>query len=204
MYQTYQGTYPSPIPPPIPPNSPRPSFGASYNPVSDPPNTRYYLDVFMSLFRGLSLGPIHILCHHTGAGLAIEAAAVYPSEILSIALSRPAFMTSAEQDAAYRLLCTGPFSKPEADGSHLARVLKRIDNELMSILDVRMGKCMDNWKAWKGKYQAYKCMFKQDKSGYYKQVTCLVLGMCSEGDMLWSYFHYVKEIVSSIYFSSEE
>jgi len=150
----------------------------------------------MGFFRGLSLGPVHIVGHHTGAGLSVEMAAVYPSEIKSIALSGPAFMTTAEQEASYQLLATGRFSKPEEDGSHLIRVWKRINTELISDLEIKMGECNDNLRAWKGRDQAYACMFTQDKIAYYKKVTCPVLGMCSKNDVLWNYFHYTKEIVS--------
>lgn len=105
-------------------------------------------------------------------------------------------MTPAEQQASYQLLCTGPFSKPEEDGSHLLRVWSRIKGNVISDLDIKMGECNDNFRAWRGRDQAYACMFRQDKIGLFKQVTCPVLGMCSKSDVLWSYFHYCQELVS--------
>jgi pimeloyl-ACP methyl ester carboxylesterase len=157
----------------------------------------------MKLFRGLSLGPAHLLGHHTGAGLAIEIAAIYPTEVSTITLSGPAFMTPAEQEASYQLLAVGPFSKPEEDGSHLARVWARMNSELIGDLEVKMGECNDNFRAWKGRDQSYACTFRQDKIGYFKKVGCPVLGMCSKDDVLWDYFHYTKELVSRVQYIME-
>lgn len=175
-----------------------PGFGGSFDPVENPKNTRYYVDIFMALFAAVvgADTKVHLLGHHTGAGLSIEMAATFPEKILSIALSGPAFMTPEEQEASYQVLCVGAFSKPEEDGGHLSRVWSRIHGELFPSLDVRMGECIDNWRAWKGRDQAYACTFRQDKIGFFKEVRCPVLGMCAKSDVLWDYFHYCKEIVS--------
>jgi pimeloyl-ACP methyl ester carboxylesterase len=132
----------------------QPSFGNSYDPVTDPPNTKYYVDIFMLLFKSLALPKYHLFGHHSGASLAIEIASLYPSTILSLALCGPAIMTVYEQkELAARVMV--PFNTPVAHGSHLLKTweyLKGTGDDLV----YKQQEVLDHVRAWKGRMQIYK------------------------------------------------
>ena len=94
------------------------SFGCSYNPPNDPSSTRYYVDIWMALFRHLKLSKMHLVGHHSGSAHAMEMAAVYSDEIFTAALSGPALMSEEEQAASYKVI-GGEFSKVGAQQSCL-------------------------------------------------------------------------------------
>lgn len=86
------------------------SFGCSYDPPKDPESTRYYVNIWMGLFRHLKLPKMHLVGHHSGSAHAMEMAAIYPDEIFTVALSGPALMSEEEQAAAYKII-GGEWSK---------------------------------------------------------------------------------------------
>ncbi len=170
-------------------------FGNSYDPAEDPTSTRYYVDVFMGFFRHLKLPKMHLVGHHTGAALSMEMAAVYPDEVLTVGLSGPALATAEEQAIMYEQLC-GELSKPKEDGSHLTKVWGYLNSPLYPDLATKNHEVLDTLRAWKGRDQSYACSFKQDKLTYFSKITCPILAMCSKDDVLYSCFHYCKELVS--------
>ncbi|KUJ21552.1 alpha/beta-hydrolase [Mollisia scopiformis] len=170
-------------------------FGASYDPVEDSTSTRYYVDIFMGLFRHLRLPKMHLVGHHSGAALAMEMSAVYPSEVFTCALSGPALAIPEEQAKMFKNLAR-ELSKPKEDGSHLMKVWNLMNGELYTDLDIKNHEVIDTLRAWKGRDQAYAVTFKQNKLAYYEKITVLILAMCSEEDVLWPCFHYCQKLVS--------
>jgi pimeloyl-ACP methyl ester carboxylesterase len=148
----------------------------------------------MDMIRALKLGKVHLFGHHAGSGLAMEMAAVYPEEILTAALSAPALATP-EMQASMFVTIAAEWSKPKEDGSHLMRVWDVL-SPLIPDLDVKNHEVLDALRAWKGRDQAYKVLFKQNKIGFYKQITCPLLAMCSREDVLWPCFRFCSELVS--------
>jgi pimeloyl-ACP methyl ester carboxylesterase len=97
-------------------------FGNSYDPVENPTTTRFYVDIFMELFRGLKLPKMHIVGHHAGSSMALELASVYPEEVFTCTLSAPAMATKEEQAKMFTALA-GEWNKPKEDGSHLSMLI---------------------------------------------------------------------------------
>ncbi|KAH6664852.1 Alpha/Beta hydrolase protein [Halenospora varia] len=170
-----------------------PGFGASYDPIEDPKCSKFYVDVFMGLFRDLKLPKFHLVGHHTGAGLAMEIAALYPDEIFSVMLSAPALATPTEQAAMFKTLA-GEWSKPKHDGSHLMKVWDVMNGELWGSLEVKNHEVLDTLRAWRGRDQAYGVMFRQEKLRYFREIRCPILATCSKQDVLWPCFHYCTEL----------
>lgn len=171
-------------------------FGCSYDPVDNPTSTRFYVDIFMNMFRALKFPKVHLFGHHAGAGLAMEMAATYPDEIQTVALSAPALATP-EMQAEMFVAIAGEWSKPKEDGSHLMKVWD-VMAPLIPDIDVRNHEVLDTLRAWHGRDQAYQVLFKQNKMGFYKQITCPILAMCSKEDVLWPCFRFCSELVSRL------
>jgi pimeloyl-ACP methyl ester carboxylesterase len=58
----------------------------------------------MEFFRYLKLPKMHLIGHHSGSAHAMEMAASYPDEILTVALSGPVSTTEEEQGASYKII----------------------------------------------------------------------------------------------------
>jgi len=95
-------------------------------------------------------------------------------------------------------ICTVEWNKPKEDGSHLMKVWNTLNGQLWTDLDIKNHEVIDTLRAWKGRDQTYACTFKQDKLGFYKQIKCPILAMCSKEDVLWPNFHYCSELVGII------
>lgn len=169
-------------------------FGCSYDPAEDPTSTRFYVDIFMDMIHGLKLPEVHLLGHHAGSGIALEMAAVYPDQILTVALSAPALATS-EMQASMFVTIAAEWSRPKEDGSHLMKVWNML-SPLIPDLDIKNHEVLDALRAWRGRDQSYKVLFKQNKIGFYEQITCPILAMCSKEDVLWPCFRFCSELVS--------
>ncbi|KAF8848512.1 hypothetical protein BDZ45DRAFT_753757 [Acephala macrosclerotiorum] len=92
----------------------------------------------------------------------------------------------------------GEWSKPKEDGSHMMKVWNALNGELFTDLHVKNHEVIDSLRAWKGHDQVNACTFKQGKPGYYKKIIVPILAMCSGEDVLWSCFHYCKELARSL------
>lgn len=173
-------------------------FGASYNPEKQPEGIAYYVDVFMLIASHVGMDKFHVLGHHSGASVATEMAVMHPDQILSVCLIGPALLNSEEQ-AAVAPLELVMFNKPVADGSHLLTNWQKVDTmgwnwELLEL----HGQVLDTARAYEGRIQIYTCVFSQPMIELLGKVTCPVLGLSAEDDMLYSYLPRVKEIVRTI------
>ncbi|RDW82784.1 hypothetical protein BP6252_03896 [Coleophoma cylindrospora] len=171
-----------------------PGFGGSFDPVEQPPNTGYYVKIYMNLLQSLGLTKWHVLGHHSGASLATEMAAEYPDHILSLCLIGAAIMTREDQ-VALNAKSNVPFNKPVADGSHLKKTWDYLEvSGIGPDLDLKQQELLNHVRAWDGRIKIYTCVFTQDMWGMFKRVACPILNMCAKDDVLWPYVKYIKEI----------
>jgi pimeloyl-ACP methyl ester carboxylesterase len=137
-----------------------------------------------------------VLGHHSGASIATEMAVKSPERVLSATLCGPALLT-AEEQAEVAPIELVMFNEPVADGSHL---LKSWEKVVAGGLDWKVpqlhAQVLDTLRAPEGRIQIYTCVFSQPMIELLAKVTCPVLGMCSDKDMLYSYMPRVKEAVS--------
>ncbi|KAH8686107.1 Alpha/Beta hydrolase protein [Tricladium varicosporioides] len=180
-----------------------PGFGSSFDPT--PPQileiesrgTGWYVEVFMSAFKEIGIlegemKGVHLVGHHSGAVLAVELAATYPSKISSICLIGPTVM-NAEERAAMKEIYFKPFNEPVPDGSHLQKTWDYLGN--MGIggdLELWQREAIDHVRAWKGRNLIYGAVWAQDAETLYKRVQCKILLMCARDDVLWKFFGFVK------------
>jgi pimeloyl-ACP methyl ester carboxylesterase len=150
----------------------------------------------MLLFNSLGLSKFHLLGHHSGAGLATEIAALYPSNVLTLCLVGAAIMKREEQ-IALNTLINVPLNDPVASGAHLQKTWDYLASHgVGEDLEFKQGEVIDHIRAWKGRNQVYACVFNQDMWGFFERVSCETMVMCARDDVLWPYVKHVKEIVS--------
>ncbi|KAI1340160.1 Alpha/Beta hydrolase protein [Xylariaceae sp. FL0016] len=179
-----------------------PGFGSSFDPSPAATaeiaaqGTRWYVDLFMQCFASLGLlgAGLHIIGHHSGASLAVEAAAAYPEPVRSICLVGASVM-SAAQRAAMKEKYFAPFNAPVGDGSHLAKTWDYLRS--MGVgedLEVWQREAVDHIRAWKGRNQIYGAIWAQDKEAYFRKVKCPIVAMCARDDVLWPYFENLRQV----------
>ncbi|TVY80902.1 putative lysophospholipase [Lachnellula suecica] len=168
-----------------------PGFGSSYDPADQPSSTGYYVDVLMRLFRSLNLPRFHLFGHQSGANLATEIAAKYPSCLLSVCISAPPSMTPNEQKNQVAQDTT-PFNQPVADGSHLLKTWEHLKTT-GDDLQYRQQEALDHIRSWKGIPQLNMCVSEQDTWGLVEKVGCPVLALCARDDIFWHQFHCARE-----------
>ncbi|KAI1850374.1 hypothetical protein JX265_002272 [Neoarthrinium moseri] len=183
-----------------------PGFGGSFDPpppaidIISTKGTRWYVDLFMSVFEALGLADkgFHIIGHHSGASLATEMAAVYPDKVKSICLVGASIM-SAEERAKMKEQYFAPFNKPVPDGSHLLKTWDYLRG--MGVgddLDLFQREAIDHIRAWKGRNQIYGAIWGQDKETYFKMVKCPIVVMCARDDVLWAHAENAKKHRSDV------
>ncbi|KXJ85924.1 Alpha/Beta hydrolase protein [Microdochium bolleyi] len=153
-----------------------PGFGASFDPSQDPPDIRWYVDLYLNVFfksghfPELSRG-CHVLGHHSGGVIGVEFAVSHPGIVKSLAVVGPVLMDAAQREKARGFQA---FNKPVADGSHLTRTWEYLQSHggiTPSELDLLQQETLDHVRAWKGRLQIYGCVFgDHDGPSLYSQV----------------------------------
>lgn len=149
----------------------------------------------MLLIADRNIPKFHVFGHHSGASIAIEMAVLHPDRVLTLSVCGAALMTPEEQKeiAAKEIVM---YNKPVADGSHLMKVWKYLEPQGdWDVVDMHT-QALDAYRAYEGRIQVYTCVFSQPVLELLKQVKCPLLGMSSEGDMLYPYLPRAKELVS--------
>lgn len=167
-----------------------PGFGGSYDP-EDQPSMAGYADSLIEAIDVLGINRAHLFGHHTGACLAVEIAARYPTRCESLAMIGPVVITP-EEAGVFKQVYPKDFA-PRADGSHLKAMwdyVAEIGGDSSPELHHR--EFVDTARAWKGHIKVYSEIWDQDFSGLFKQVQCPLLIMCSPNDVLWSLFDRAK------------
>jgi len=175
-----------------------PGFGLSYKPTTNPPNTKWYVEVVVDFCKAIGIFDakvgLHVLGHHSGACLAVEMAYLYPSVLRSVCLVGPALM-SFEERVTMKSRFFDPFNKPVADGSHLLKTWEYLEHlGIGKDLELHQREALDNISAWEGRNQIYGCIWEQDCMAMFKEVKLPLLCMVALDDVLYPYFHYVLEL----------
>ncbi|KAH8675281.1 Alpha/Beta hydrolase protein [Xylariales sp. PMI_506] len=179
-----------------------PGFGQSFDPVEDPPNVGWYVDLYAGIFGAIPAfaDGCHLVGHHSGAVLGMEMAGARrgPSDltIRSLTLCGPLLMDKAARDAMLAQVGV-PFNRPTADGAHLLKTwdyLVEHGGIPRDDLDVLQPELLDHARAWRGRVQIYRCVFAQDGRALFPQVRCPVLALCARDDVLWPAFGEVKKL----------
>lgn len=169
-----------------------PGFGSSSPPATDPPDTAFYCHTVLDFCKALKLDKFHLFGHHSGACIAVEMAVLFPSNVLSICIVGPVFLT-LEERMAMKTMYFETFNEPMLDGSHLMKTWKHLES-IGDDVELRQRETLDNLIAWKGRNQIYFTIWNQDCMALIKKVACPILALSSENDVLIPYFHRVKEL----------
>ena len=101
-----------------------PGFGLSDLP-GHLPTIGDYAEALSAALRGLDLGPVVLLGHHTGASIAAEIAVRAPEQVSRLVLNGPPVLTAEEREHFRSALANAPKIGIEADGSHLLDLWNR-------------------------------------------------------------------------------
>lgn len=168
-----------------------PGFGSSSPPATNPANIAFYCNTVFDFCKAMNLKQFHIFGHHSGACIAVEMAVLFPEHILSICLIGPALMTLEERMAKF----FDPFNEPVLDGSHLLKTWQYLEHlNIGDDIDLKQRETLDNLRAWKGRNQIYLTIWNQDCMDLFTKVTCPILCLIAENDVLIPFWHYIKEL----------
>lgn len=168
-----------------------PGFGGSFDPEDMPDMTQYQAWLLEALDH-LGLERFHLFGHHTGSCLGVEMAARNPARVLSLMMIGPVPLTQEERDQ-FREHYSTPMS-PNGDGSYLKQTWDYLaglgaDRDL----DLHHRELVDTVRAYMGRYKTYTAVWDQDFPGYFAQVTCPILLMSAEDDVLHPFFDRAQE-----------
>lgn len=169
-----------------------PGFGGSFDPGGMPSMTQYCAWI-MEAIDGLGLSKFHLFGHHTGSCIGVEIAARHPERVLSLMMIGPVPLTQAEREE-FRKHYSSPFS-PTADGSYLKITWDYLEGlGADADLDLHHRELVDTVRAYMGRYQIYTSVWDQDFSAYYTDVSCPILIMSAEDDVLNPFFQRAQEM----------
>jgi pimeloyl-ACP methyl ester carboxylesterase len=167
-----------------------PGFGGS-DPFPAPPTTSEFVSALHAAVNALGYGRYHLLGHHTGAALACEWAATVPQEVESLGMIGALAMGP---DARATWLAGVKDADLQPDGSHLQAAWDRvagIDSQPVRFppaTALRHREAVYVMIASPRWPEAYRAVFAQDFEAHLTAVTCPVLLMSGEDDVLWPYF----------------
>lgn len=168
-----------------------PGFGGSFDPVDMPDMTQYQAWLLEAI-EHLGLQQFHLFGHHTGSCLGVEMAARNPARVLSLMMIGPVPLTQEERDQ-FREIYSTPMS-PNGDGGYLKQTWDYLaglgaDRDL----DLHHRELIDTTRAYMGRYKTYSAVWDQDFCEYYARVTCPIMLMSAEDDVLHPFFARAQE-----------
>jgi pimeloyl-ACP methyl ester carboxylesterase len=162
-----------------------PGFGGSFDPLDAP--------TMPEAIKALGYNKVHLFGHHTGACVAIEIAIAEPDLIESLMMIGPVILTPEER-AAFASVYPKPFQL-KADGSHLQIMWDYVESiGGNSTLELHHREMVDTARAWQGHIKMYSKIWDQDFGALYTSVSCPMLVMCAEKDILWPMFSRATEM----------
>lgn len=169
-----------------------PGFGGSFDPPGSPVMADYVGWLFGAL-DAIGLGGVHLVGHHTGAAIALEAAARAPARILSLAMIGPSPITLAERETLARQF--GRAFRPGRSGAYLLQNWEYLrvggaDAE-MALLHAEM---QDMLRAWSARPHAYAAVWTQDFAALYAALSCPTMIMSAPDDILWPWFEHASAL----------
>ncbi|MDN5882501.1 MAG: alpha/beta hydrolase, partial [Nitrosospira sp.] len=168
-----------------------PGFGGSYDP-DEVPSITYYADVMREALDALGVHRYHLCGHHTGVCIGVELAAEGTARVLSLSMIGPVQLTQEERDE-FRKHFGAPFA-PTIDGSYLKQTFDYLaDLGSKASLELLHRETVDTVRAWRGRAQAYNAVWNQDFPALMERVSCPMLFMAAEDDVLFPYFKRASE-----------
>lgn len=163
-----------------------PGFGGSFDPPGQP-SIEDYAAWIGEAIATIGLSAFHVFGHHTGACIGVEIAAAEPQHVASLMMCGPAPLTAEERQEFSQHF--GDPIAPTADGAYLQETW----DYLQSLgadrdLDLHHREMVDTLRAWRGRSTAYSAVWEQDWMATFERVTCPVLLLCAEDDVLYPYF----------------
>lgn len=169
-----------------------PGFGGSFDPEGMP-SLSQYCDWILAAIDTLGLDKFHLFGHHTGSCIGVEIAARHPKRVLSLMMTGPVPLTQDERNE-FRKHYSTPFS-PTPDGTYLMDTWQYLEGlGANSDLDLHHRELVDTLRAYMGRYQIYSAVWDQDFSSFYADVSCPILILSAEDDVLNPFFDRAKEI----------
>ncbi|NVK56278.1 MAG: alpha/beta fold hydrolase [Alteromonadaceae bacterium] len=189
-----------------------PGYGVShpfYNASVTPPTTVDYAEALVELANYLDIQEFGLYGFHTGAAIACTAAALYPERVTALTSDGLTAWTDAERNTLLQGYLP-PF-KPQWDGSHMAWVWARIEEQVAFFpwhiaedrcrINVDMSppsrihaNAMDVLRAGDGYRIAYHAAFTFRAESWLPQVKCPTLFACLTHDPLSA--HYQRKVFS--------
>ena len=163
-----------------------PGFGGSFDAdgMPDMPQFAAWLE---QAIDDIGIGEYHAFGHHTGACLVAELAVRAPDRVKSAMMIGPVPLTRHEREE-FRQHFSTPMA-PDADGAYL----KQTWDYLVGLgahhtLELHHREVLDTVRAYMGRYKAYSAVWDQDFTALYAKLTCPILILCAEDDVLWPFF----------------
>lgn len=166
-----------------------PGFGGSFDPEGTP-NMRQYADWLLEACDSIGIGQFHVLGHHTGGCLLAEMAVAHPQRVKSAMMIGPVPLT-AEECEDWRGHFPVPLS-PTPDGAYLKDTWDSLVEGASHDISLHHREALDTLRAYMGRYNTYNAVWDQDFMALYEKITCPILIMCAEDDVLWPYFERAK------------
>ena len=168
-----------------------PGFGQSFD-SDGMPKMIDYARWMIEALDALDLPSVHIFGYHTGSHIATEMALVEPARVSSLMLNGIAYLT-ADERAQFKKMMSHP-KPPDETGDYLKTTWKTISG-LFSDFDPELTP-VEYWgalRAMDGRRQIHTAIREDDYRHMLARVTCPILALCAEDDLLRPYFDRVKE-----------
>jgi pimeloyl-ACP methyl ester carboxylesterase len=163
-----------------------PGFGGSYHPTAIP-EIGFLSDRLLEAIADLGLSDVHLCGHHTGGCVAMEMPGKAPDLVKSLSVIGPVLVND-EEKKEYMKTFVQPF-KVEPTGEFLKTAwdyLRMIG--AAANLDLHVREMVDHLSAHETMPMGFSAVWNQDVESTYKALTCPLMIMCSEDDVLWPLF----------------
>lgn len=171
-----------------------PGFGGSFDP-SPQPSIEDYAGWLFEAINAVGLSAFHLFGHHTGACIGVEIAVAHPDRVASLMICGPVPLTAAERHEFSKQF--GKPITPTPDGSYLLETWEYL-RSLGADRDLALHhrELIDTLRAYKGRAMAYTAVWKQDWTAAYEKVSCPLLLLCAEDDVLYPFFERAQMLRS--------
>ncbi len=168
-----------------------PGFGGSFDPKADP-SIEDYARWMLQAMDELGLDGVHVFAHHTGTHFAADMAAAHPHRFLSLCLNGIAYWSSEERETFMREYPGDP--EPDPDGEYATVMWKAVASLFAEFhpyyTHVEYASAM---RSRVGMQQASRAVLSQDFADSFGRISCPVLAMCAEDEMLRPWFDKALE-----------
>lgn len=160
-----------------------PGFGGSFDPP-EPPSMADYARWVAEAADALGLRRVHLVGHHTGAGIALQLAVDSPARTVSLALIGPSCL-EPEERAAFAAKLGRPF-RPVRSGAHLPLNWEylRVGGADRDIALLHR-ELVDQLRAAATRPHAYAAALAQDGAALIAALTVPTLAMAARDDLLF-------------------